>query len=127
MMQRNVADETPQKKMTRVNGIGMFNSWRRNFKSPFFAMLDIVDNAIDAALEEKNGNNFNGRIDIHEAYVKNPNKDGAKKRRAELVIVNNSVEEIVHLSTILEVYKSSKVDKEDIIGQNGVGKCICAA
>lgn len=35
--------------LTRVNGIGLWNSWTRNFKTPLLALLDLFDNSIDAA------------------------------------------------------------------------------
>lgn len=35
---------------TIVNGIGLWNSWTRNFKTPLLACLDLLDNSFDAAL-----------------------------------------------------------------------------
>lgn len=60
------------KPTTNVNGIGMFDSWKRNFKSPFFAMLDIIDNAIDAGFDEEQLSAFDGRVDIYENSIPNP-------------------------------------------------------
>ena len=60
---------TPKKLTTTVNGIGMWNSWRRNFKTPFYAMLDLVDNAIDAALGREDDSDFVGRVEIYENSI----------------------------------------------------------
>ena len=55
---------TSKKRTTTVNGIGMYESWKRNFKTPFYAMLDLVDNAIDAALEDTTNNEVDPRAII---------------------------------------------------------------
>jgi len=132
---------TPSKPTTCVNGTGMYHSWKRNFKSPFFAMLDIVDNAIDAGFDESD--TFHAKIDVHQEDIAITNDDddggdddgnnhgkkrkkGGGEKRHELIIVNNSRKEISPLSEILEVYKSNKGaannDLSDHIGQNGVGE-----
>ena len=136
---------SPSKRPTTcVNGIGMYNSWRRNFKSPFYAMLDIIDNAIDAGFhfhgnddssdgddkadrKPKSSSSFHGKIEAYEQSTKI-----LSYFRHEVVIINNSVQEIMPLDKILEVYKSDKGSGtssgrfknhlSDNIGQNGVGK-----
>ena len=40
-----------QPQLTRVNGIGMWNSWTRNFNTPLLALLDLIDNSFDAAMK----------------------------------------------------------------------------
>lgn len=39
-----------QQHRSRVNGLGMWSAWERNFSNKFKACLDLVDNAVDAAL-----------------------------------------------------------------------------
>jgi hypothetical protein len=51
----NASSSHKHRPTTCVNGIGMYESWKRNFKSPFFAMLDIFDNAIDAGFTNTTG------------------------------------------------------------------------
>jgi len=43
--------ELTQPALTRVNGIGQWNAWTRNFNSPHLALLDLFDNSIDAAMK----------------------------------------------------------------------------
>ncbi len=135
---------TTTKPTTCVNGIGMFNSWKRNFKSPFFAMLDIIDNAIDASFgNEGDGQqaSFEGRVELYTiergksgsitdsrpspvtsggAFRRKKKKDGDE--RNELVVVNNSLNAIEELSSVLEIHKSDKGDSTTNIGENGVGE-----
>ena len=140
---------------TYVNGKGMYRSWKRNFKSPFFAMLDIIDNAIDAGMttlgssNHNNNTTFEGKVDIHENKIPLPQDDDvvdindkegggyynymtglspAKQRiirsaghKVELVVVNNSIQEIKPLKEILQIHNSGKGDTGDI-GENGVGR-----
>ena len=37
---------------TRVNGIGLWNSWTRNFQTPLQALLDLLDNSFDASISK---------------------------------------------------------------------------
>jgi len=139
------SNTTSARPTTCVNGIGMFSSWKRNFKSPFFAMLDIIDNAIDAAFENRGPNSFEGKVELYtidnntkngrpspvrsslsQGRRKNNKKKGSS--RTELIIVNNSLKEIQDLSTVLEVHRSKKGSCATNIGENGVGlKQGCAA
>lgn len=133
---------TPSKPTTCVNGIGMFDSWKRNFKSPFYAMLDIIDNAIDAGFDEDQLVSFDGRVDIHENFIPNPlalapdhvlssngmganairrEKKKMEEKRSELIIVNNSIGAICPLDEILEIHRSAKGSLSESIGENGVG------
>ncbi len=69
----------PTKQTTTVNGIGMYESWKRNFKTPFHAMLDIIDNAIDAALEdERIDKHFVGRVEIYEKKIEYNDRQTAR-------------------------------------------------
>ena len=131
------------KPTTNVNGIGMFDSWKRNFKSPFFAMLDIIDNAIDAGFDDNHLGTFDGRVDIYENFIPNSStavpdqvssfgsgadssrrgKSKMEEKRSELVIVNNSIVAICPLEQILEIHRSAKGSLSESIGENGVGEC----
>ncbi len=42
--------EVTQEHSSRVNGLGMWSAWERNFSNKLKACLDLVDNAVDAAL-----------------------------------------------------------------------------
>jgi len=116
------------RRTTCVNGIGMYHSWRRNFNSPFFAILDIFDNAVGAGChgtvtDRMTAKGFKGRVDLH-----NDVSSFQNEHRTDLVIMNNSLNPICNLEEILEIHKSNKGDKSDSIGQNGVGlKQGCAA
>ncbi|KAL7542801.1 hypothetical protein ACHAXR_012096, partial [Thalassiosira sp. AJA248-18] len=107
-------------KMTRVDGIGLWRSWKRNFKTKRLALLDLIDNSLDAAIQGQNGNDddntFIGRVHVYpDIYESSATTTG-------LCIVNNSVKTIRPLKTVLEVYNSSKVDSgARNIGENGVG------
>ena len=39
--------------LTRVNGVGMWNSWKRNFQTPLQALLDLLDNSFDATISRQ--------------------------------------------------------------------------
>ena len=100
--------------MTAVDGHGMWVSWTRVFDQPRFAMLDLLDNCLDASLQKAN---FDGRV-----VMKRLNPNG-------IIIINNSAKPIKSLKEVLVVYASSKRDKlghdnqkkTDAIGENGVG------
>ena len=100
--------------MTAVDGHGMWVSWTRVFDQPRFAMLDLLDNCLDASLQKAN---FDGRV-----VMKRLNPNG-------IIIMNNSAKPIKSLKEVLVVYASSKRDKlghdnqkkTDAIGENGVG------
>jgi hypothetical protein len=114
-------------------------------------MLDIIDNAIDAGFHfhsyddssdddinedrKPKSSFFHGKIEAYEHSTKI-----LANKRHEVIIINNSVEKIMPLDKILEVYKSIKGSGthperfrkggrkggnnhlSDNIGQNGVGK-----
>ena len=56
---------------TRVNGIGLWNSWTRNFKTPLLACLDLLDNSFDAALPSKTPSNGNQEDKKHSNGISN--------------------------------------------------------
>lgn len=105
-------------KQAVVNGIGVWESFQRNFRSAQLAMLDLFDNAMDATLRE----NYSGRISMFRDY------DATMKPASahSICMLNNCEQVIPPLHKVLEVFGSSKETTE--IGENGVGiKQACAA
>ena len=95
--------------LSQINGRGLWASWKRNFTSPELALLDLIDNSIDATLIE----NFAGEIHI------------CKNHRHGLLIWNNSYAPIPPPDKVLELFRSHKPNQQ--IGENGVGiKQACA-
>lgn len=43
-------DDAVHPQMTRVDGKGLWRSWKRNFKNKLAGMLDLVDNSLDASI-----------------------------------------------------------------------------
>lgn len=101
---------TEKKDFTRVNGIGLWNSWTRNFKTPLLACLDLLDNSFDAALHPE----FAGKIHV------SPLSFAGTVERSGIVIRNNSYKAVKSLEKVLEVYSSTK-GKRGSVGENGVG------
>ena len=130
--QQNSASGNPvvRRPTTSVNGIGMYESWKRNFKSPFYAMLDIIDNAIDAGFDRNDESSFDGKVDMYENFTRDPSVNSnalfsrkqGKGCRSELVISNNSIAEICDIDLILEIHSSAKGKNSVSIGENGVGE-----
>lgn len=120
----------PNKKLTRVDGIGLWRSWTRNFNTKTLALLDLIDNSLDAAIhnggdeDDDNNNNsnmhsFRGKVHVYPDIVEEP---GGRPTTTGLCIVNNAMKKIRPLKNVLEVYNSSKVHSgAGDIGENGVG------
>eukprot|EP00584_Thalassiosira_punctigera_P026489 CAMPEP_0172578222 /NCGR_PEP_ID=MMETSP1067-20121228/138625_1 /TAXON_ID=265564 ORGANISM="Thalassiosira punctigera, Strain Tpunct2005C2" /NCGR_SAMPLE_ID=MMETSP1067 /ASSEMBLY_ACC=CAM_ASM_000444 /LENGTH=726 /DNA_ID=CAMNT_0013370913 /DNA_START=415 /DNA_END=2596 /DNA_ORIENTATION=+ len=113
-------------KMTRVDGKGLWRSWKRNFKTKLLALLDLIDNALDAGIHGLgNGdhNAFVGRVHVYpDVYEVLTGPANVSATTTGLCIVNNCVKKIRPLKKVLEVYNSSKVDSgAGDIGENGVG------
>lgn len=114
------------RKTTFINGIGLWHSWTRNFKSPLLAVLDLLDNAFDAGFSTVQPN-FKSKIHIFGDEWISPQTNFTESSEnpfgdcvTGMVIANNSAEPICDITSILEVYKSAKSDCESI-GENGVG------
>lgn len=114
------------RKTTLINGIGLWHSWTRNFKSPLLALLDLLDNAFDAGFSSFHPG-FKSKIHIYQDEWISPQSNFTESTEnpfgdcvTGLVIANNSAEPICDISSILQVYKSAKSDCETI-GENGVG------
>jgi len=112
------------KAFTVVNGIGLWNSWTRNFKTPLLACLDLLDNSFDAALSTNSGTHpstqnkdFQGLIHVmplNYSSEETTTKSGIR-------IINNSYKPIHPLVQILEVFRSEKGKHTESVGENGVG------
>eukprot|EP00977_Amphora_coffeiformis_P006995 scaffold1515_cov162-Amphora_coffeaeformis.AAC.7 len=102
---------------TRVNGVGLWNSWTRNFKTPLLAFLDLMDNAVDSA-----------DVSSHTGKIHIDRDQGTSLCPTGIMMMNNSQEPIKDLGQILEVYHSTKQHNAESVGENGVGlKQGCAA
>ena len=116
----------PPNKLTRVDGIGLWRSWTRNFNTKTLALLDLIDNSLDAAINNGRNDNddlhsFKGKVHVYpDVYYESPG--GGRATTTGLCIVNNSIKKIRPLKNVLEVYNSSKVNSgAGDIGENGVG------
>lgn len=106
-------------KTTRVDGLGLWRSWTRNFKTKQLALLDLIDNSLDAAIEGQNCDGFTGKVHLFPDIY---GKAGYDKATTGICIVNNCKNPIRPLGKVLEAYNSSKVDSgAGDIGENGVG------
>ncbi len=120
--------------LTKVNGKGLWRSWKRNFQSKLLALMDLIDNSLDAALRlDDNYNNngcsstdddFIGRVHVHPDLLYNNSSSNSSTTTTTtgIILVNNSHSSIRPLQRILEVYNSSKTHSGSVhIGENGVG------
>ena len=116
----NSSNPASPSRSTNLDGIGLWNSFTRNFATPIQATFDLLDNSFDAApssLQDGNGNgNVNGHIHIE------TDLDDEREARG-VVILNNCSEPIGSLKHALTLFKSSKGEKShmDKIGENGIG------
>eukprot|EP00984_Skeletonema_dohrnii_P001077 scaffold338_cov76-Skeletonema_dohrnii-CCMP3373.AAC.1 len=115
--------------LTKVNGKGLWRSWKRNFQSKLLALMDLIDNSLDAAVVGSrklggNSNNFIGRVHVYPdklLQITNPNHQNSTTTTG-ILLLNNSQRSIRPLQHILEVYNSSKTHSgSEHIGENGVG------
>mmetsp|Transcript_12301 Transcript_12301/g.26867 ORF Transcript_12301/g.26867 Transcript_12301/m.26867 type:complete len:787 (-) Transcript_12301:721-3081(-) len=123
----SVVDKT----ITRVDGKGLWRSWKRNFKNKLLAVLDLVDNSLDASIQAQQAgeqSNFIGRCHIYPDVYDELGLGVSSETTTGIVIVNNCTGPIRSLKHALEVYDSSKVASgAGQVGENGVGlKQACA-
>ena len=91
---------------SHVNGQGLWRSWQRSFRRPLDALLDLMDNAIDA-------NHGHGKIRISSCTAETDGNDG-------LLLLNSySKKAYKEMQQVLEVFSSQK--EREAIGENGVG------
>jgi len=115
-------------------------------KNKLLALLDLIDNSLDAAVVLNNNNegegerdkgDFTGRVHIYPDEVDNSNdsiqsvmnnvtsSNSTNASNSGLVIVNNSYKPIQSMKNCLGAYNSSKVDSgSSDIGEN-VSFCCC--
>lgn len=111
-------DNAPSLEPSTTSGSGLWDLWTRNFKSTFDALLDLIDNSLDAALpqdQEDSESDTKGRVKIY--------RDVYKSDTTGLCIRNNSIDEIVPLDQSLgHLFHSEKAHSgSKFIGENGVG------
>jgi hypothetical protein len=102
--------------LSKINARRMWKAWQRSFRSPEVALLDLIDNAVDATLSDR----FEGKIQIyHDPLLDN------QTQAQGICLRNNCTRRIPPLSKVLEVFGSRKGEHD--IGENGVGiKQACA-
>ncbi|KAL7522461.1 hypothetical protein ACHAWX_007150 [Stephanocyclus meneghinianus] len=120
-------DGTTNSKITRVDGKGLWRSWKRNFNSQFTAILDLIDNSLDASIEGID-QGFIGRCHIRPDTYTYREENWTLEKTTGIAIINNCIKTMRPLQKCLEIYDSSKVDSgADHVGENGVGlKQACA-
>ena len=109
-----------------AGGKGLWSLWTRNFKSPLLMLLDLVDNAVDAAMPPKGDDEFTGRVHIYrDLYEVMP----GQVYTTGLCLRNNSHQKIAPMKEVLQLFISAKANSgSESIGENGVGlKQSCAA
>lgn len=74
-------------------------------------MLDLVDNAFDAGFDESSGEETGGRIEIDFDAWSTPLSSSIEE--SGIFIRNSCTSRVAPIETILEVYKSEKVDKSE--------------
>eukprot|EP00581_Thalassiosira_minuscula_P005853 CAMPEP_0183746238 /NCGR_PEP_ID=MMETSP0737-20130205/66652_1 /TAXON_ID=385413 /ORGANISM="Thalassiosira miniscula, Strain CCMP1093" /LENGTH=772 /DNA_ID=CAMNT_0025981925 /DNA_START=112 /DNA_END=2430 /DNA_ORIENTATION=+ len=107
-----------------TGGKGLWSLWTRNFKSPLLMLMDLVDNAVDAALQ-RDQDGFVGRVNIYrDLYEVVP-----EQTYTTGICIRNNAKEIAPLKEILKLFISAKENSGTAsIGENGVGlKQSCAA
>mmetsp|Transcript_6212 Transcript_6212/g.10433 ORF Transcript_6212/g.10433 Transcript_6212/m.10433 type:complete len:750 (-) Transcript_6212:1055-3304(-) len=111
-------------KPSTTSGTGLWDLWTRNFKSPLFALLDLIDNSVDAALLQKGcKSDIPGRVQIYRDVYKH----GRHSYTTGLCIRNNSMNKITSLDLALNHLFSSDKVTPNTIGENGVGMKQAAA
>ena len=101
-------------------GTGLWDMWTRNFKSPLMALLDLIDNSVDAALSKQGccKSDIQGRVQIYRDVYKHERQTYT----TGLCIRNNSMEKITPLELALNhLFCSDKLNSAETIGENGVG------
>ena len=99
-------------KPSTTSGTGLWDLWTRNFKSPLFALLDLIDNSVDAALLQKGcKSDIPGRVQIYRDVYKH----GRHSYTTGLCIRNNSMNKITSLDLALNhLFSSDKVTPNTI-------------
>ncbi|KAG7351201.1 hypothetical protein IV203_010561 [Nitzschia inconspicua] len=102
-----------------ICGRGMWDAWTRSFDTPLMAVLDLLDNAVDASwtlLE-------NPAVEKPQIQIEVDDQIGNGG-----ILLRNASKFIPPLSEVLQVYKSKKGLCKDSIGENGIGvKHACAS
>mmetsp|Transcript_28067 Transcript_28067/g.44149 ORF Transcript_28067/g.44149 Transcript_28067/m.44149 type:complete len:731 (+) Transcript_28067:91-2283(+) len=106
-------------KPSTTSGTGLWDMWTRNFKSPLMALLDLIDNSVDAALlQEGCKSKIQGRVQIYRDVYKHDRQ----AYTTGLCIRNNSMHKITPLEMALNhLFSSEKLNSASTIGENGVG------
>jgi len=106
-------DDSEGLKPVTTGGRGLWSLWTRNFKSPLLMLLDLVDNAVDAAMEREE-NEFAGRVEIYrDLYEVMPGQTYTTG-----LCIRNNAKEIASLKEVLQLFISAKANSgSDSIGE----------
>lgn len=106
------------KKVSHIDGEGLWNSFTRSFSSPLMACFDLIDNVFDAShLRGTLNISLDTRLDEYEGY----DKKLELETNNGFYMINNCDEKVKSMKEILTVFNSAKVHKRIQIGENGVG------
>ena len=125
--------------VTKIDGVGLWKAWEKTFDSPLSALLEIMDNAVDACKEQVSLlGREEGEYDEETTTVSSnqsrtstvsSNTNSSRKptilvmpdeiQEKSLMIFNSCGSAPPKMSDILKLYKSDKAESE--IGQNGIG------
>ena len=94
----NEEHHPPPSKFTRVDGRGLWRSWKRNFRNKLLALLDLIDNSLDASIVdsqsgvgrggcdgEEGSSDFIGRVHIYPDEIPNNDHPAAVGSSAGLI------------------------------------------
>jgi hypothetical protein len=110
-----------------ISGKGMWDAWTRSFDTPLLALLDLLDNAVDASwsllLDDVDHDQHRGLDERPLIQIDVDDRIGSGG-----IVMRNASKYIPPLSEVLQVYKSKKGSTKDSIGENGIGiKHACAS
>ncbi|GFH55572.1 hypothetical protein CTEN210_12048 [Chaetoceros tenuissimus] len=114
---RHEAHASPSKKVSNIDGIGLWNSFTRSFKSPLMACFDLIDNVFDASSQ------FQGRLNIDVDVDEFEDDDHPLKLDTTngFYILNSCQHPVKPMTDVLTVFNSDKGSARSQIGENGVG------
>ena len=105
------------KKVSHIDGEGLWNSFTRSFSSPLMACFDLIDNVFDASPQ------FQGRLNIDVDVEEFDRDDDPMKLDITngFYILNNCQNPVKPMEDVLTVFNSDKRNARSQIGENGVG------
>ena len=125
--------------VTKIDGIGLWKAWEKTFDSPLSALLEIMDNAVDACKEqvsllgdeEEEYDEETTTVSSNRSRTSTVSSNNNSSRKPTIMVMPDEIQEKSlmifnscgsappKMSDILKLYKSDKAESE--IGQNGIG------